>query len=95
MADAGFDDILITFPLVGTGKAERLAELAARATSRSAPTRRSSRAALARARRSAAREIGFLVDCDTGFGRTGVQSPAEAADLAELVGGCRACASPA
>ena len=31
MADAGFDDILITFPLIGTGKAERLAELAARA----------------------------------------------------------------
>ena len=31
MADAGFDDILITFPLIGTGKAERLAALAARA----------------------------------------------------------------
>ena len=30
MADHGFDDILITFPLVGTGKAERLAELAGR-----------------------------------------------------------------
>ena len=28
MAAGGFDDILITFPLVGTGKAERLAELA-------------------------------------------------------------------
>ena len=27
MADHGFDDILITFPLVGTGKTERLAEL--------------------------------------------------------------------
>src|SRR5262249_5341547 len=30
-------------------------------------------------------EVDFLVECDTGFRRTGVQSPAEAADLAELV----------
>lgn len=30
-------------------------------------------------------EVGFLVECDTGFGRTGVQTPQAAADLAELV----------
>jgi D-serine deaminase-like pyridoxal phosphate-dependent protein len=30
-------------------------------------------------------EVGFLVECDTGFNRTGVQSPEAAADLAELV----------
>jgi D-serine deaminase-like pyridoxal phosphate-dependent protein len=29
--------------------------------------------------------VGFLVECDTGFNRTGVQSPEAAADLAELV----------
>jgi D-serine deaminase-like pyridoxal phosphate-dependent protein len=32
-------------------------------------------------------EVDFLVECDTGLGRTGVQSPEEAADLAELVDG--------
>jgi D-serine deaminase-like pyridoxal phosphate-dependent protein len=30
-------------------------------------------------------EVDFLVECDTGFGRTGVQSPEEAAELAALV----------
>jgi D-serine deaminase-like pyridoxal phosphate-dependent protein len=30
-------------------------------------------------------EVDFLVECDTGLGRTGVQSPEEAADLAVLV----------
>ena len=31
MADAGFDDIMVTYPLVGRQKAERLATLAGRA----------------------------------------------------------------
>jgi D-serine deaminase-like pyridoxal phosphate-dependent protein len=85
MAAHGFDDILITFPLVGTGKAERLADLAGKVRivvgADSGVAARELSSALA-FRSSAA---GFLVDCDTGFGRTGVQTPAEAADLAELV----------
>jgi D-serine deaminase-like pyridoxal phosphate-dependent protein len=87
MAEHGFDDILITFPLIGTGKAERLAALAAQIRvavgADSAAVARELSASLAAGGASA----GFLVDCDTGMGRTGVQSPAEAADLAELVAG--------
>lgn len=85
MADAGFDDILITFPLVGAGKAERAAGLASRV--RLAVGADSAVVARALSTAVAARgsSIGFLVDCDTGFRRTGVQTPAEAADLAQLV----------
>jgi D-serine deaminase-like pyridoxal phosphate-dependent protein len=84
-ADAGFDDILISFPLVGAAKAERLAALARRAhigvVGDSAAVAEGLSAALGRN----GDELDFLVECDTGFGRTGVQSPEEAAALAALV----------
>jgi len=85
MADAGFDDILITFPLVGTGKAERLAELAADCRVAVGADSDAVARTLSRALEERGGEIDFLVDCDTGYGRTGVQTPAEAADLAEVV----------
>jgi D-serine deaminase-like pyridoxal phosphate-dependent protein len=79
MADAGFDDILLSFPLVGAAKVERLAALARR-------IRVSVAADSAEvARGLAGLPIGFLVECDTGGARTGVQSPGAAADLAGLV----------
>jgi D-serine deaminase-like pyridoxal phosphate-dependent protein len=85
MADAGFDDILITFPLIGTGKAERLAELAARVKVTVGADSPDVAVALSSALEERGAEIGFLVDCDTGFGRTGVQSPGAAASLADMV----------
>jgi D-serine deaminase-like pyridoxal phosphate-dependent protein len=87
MADAGIEDILLSFPLVGSAKAERLAALAGRVKM----TVVGDSAAVAEglspvlARRGV--EVDFLVECDTGLGRTGVQSPEEAAALAELVDG--------
>jgi D-serine deaminase-like pyridoxal phosphate-dependent protein len=85
MADAGLDDILITFPLVGPRKAERLAALARRAkvgvVGDSAAVAEGLAAVLGRN----GVEVDFLVECDTGFERTGVQSPEEAAELAALV----------
>jgi D-serine deaminase-like pyridoxal phosphate-dependent protein len=86
-ADAGFDDILITFPLVGTGKAERLAALAGRVRIAVAADSAVVARGLSQAVAARGAEIGFVVDCDTGYGRTGVQSPGEAAELAELVHG--------
>jgi D-serine deaminase-like pyridoxal phosphate-dependent protein len=78
-------DLLITYPLIGGRKAARFAELAAHGPvavgADSAAVARELSAALAARGTSA----GFLVDCDTGFGRTGVQSPQDAAALAELV----------
>lgn len=85
MEAAGLRDILLSFPLVGATKAERLAALAGEATvsvvGDSDVIARGLSPALARA----GTEVGFLVECDTGFGRTGVQTPQAAADLAELV----------
>jgi len=85
MAQAGVPDILVTFPLVGRAKAERLAALS-----------RSVRMSVAADSPRVARDLSdvlsrqgvsvdFLVDCDTGLGRTGVQSPEQAADLAVFV----------
>ena len=87
MADAGIEDILLSFPLVGEAKAERLAALAARVkmtvVGDSAVVAEGLSPVLARH----GVEVDFLVECDTGLGRTGVQSPEEAAELAELVDG--------
>jgi D-serine deaminase-like pyridoxal phosphate-dependent protein len=87
MADAGVEDILLSFPLVGEAKAERLAALAGRVkmtvVGDSAAVAEGLSPVLARH----GVEVDFLVECDTGLGRTGVQSPEEAADLAELVEG--------
>ena len=85
MEAAGLRDILLTFPLIGAAKAERLAALAGEAdvavVGDSDVVARGISPALTRA----GTEVGFLVECDTGFDRTGVQSPQAAADLAELV----------
>jgi D-serine deaminase-like pyridoxal phosphate-dependent protein len=87
MADAGVEDILLSFPLVGSAKAERLAALAVRVkmtvVGDSAAVAEGLSPVLARQ----GVEVDFLVECDTGLGRTGVQSPEEAAALAELVDG--------
>jgi D-serine deaminase-like pyridoxal phosphate-dependent protein len=85
MADAGFDDILITYPLVGRPKAERLAALAARARMRVVGDSAAVAEGLSAVLAENGGTVGFLVECDTGFGRTGVQSPEAAADLAERV----------
>jgi D-serine deaminase-like pyridoxal phosphate-dependent protein len=85
MAAAGLDDVLITFPLVGPAKAERFAALARErrmgTVGDSAEVARSLSTALAHE----GVEADFLVECDTGFGRTGVQSADEALELARLV----------
>jgi D-serine deaminase-like pyridoxal phosphate-dependent protein len=82
MADAGFDDLLIAYNLVGPTKLERLAELLRRATVRVTFDDPALLPGLAGAARAAGKELGVLVDCDTGLGRTGVTDPARAAELA-------------
>jgi D-serine deaminase-like pyridoxal phosphate-dependent protein len=79
------EDILLTYNVLGEAKAERLIAL----------TRRVKRLAVvldnetvARGLSEAARrldgDIRFLVECDTGMGRNGVQTPEEAHALAQL-----------
>ena len=74
MADAGIDDILVTFNLVGAAKLERLRGAApARRCHRQRRRRAAPPGARGRGRRHA--ELGVLVDCDTGYRRTGVATP--------------------
>jgi len=84
--DAGVtDDILITFNIVGPAKTERLMDLSER-------IRRLSVVAdnevvlrgLSDAAKGRGRRVPVLIECDTGFGRNGVQTPQAALDLALL-----------
>jgi D-serine deaminase-like pyridoxal phosphate-dependent protein len=84
MESAGLDDILLTFPLVGAAKAERLAALAGEARVAVVGDSPAVAQGLSPALAAAGAEVGFLVEVDTGFARTGVQTPTEAAELAEL-----------
>jgi len=87
--DAGVtDDILITFNIVGEKKLERLMALSARikrlaVVADSETVLRGISAAALRHDRV----VPFLVECDTGFGRNGVQSPADALALARISAG--------
>jgi D-serine deaminase-like pyridoxal phosphate-dependent protein len=85
MVDAGCDDILITFPLVGQAKAERLAALARRVKMSVAADSAAVAEGLSKVLAERGVEVDFLVECDTGLGRTGVQTPQAAAELAALV----------
>jgi len=82
MVDAGLDDVLIAFNLVGERKLERLAGLMRRATVRVTFDDPALLPGLGGAARAAGEELGVLVDCDTGLGRTGVIEPTRAATLA-------------
>jgi D-serine deaminase-like pyridoxal phosphate-dependent protein len=84
MEAAGLGDILLTFPLVGAAKAERLAALAGEATVAVVGDSAAVVQGLSPALAAAGVEVGFLVEIDTGFERTGVQTADEAANLAAL-----------
>jgi D-serine deaminase-like pyridoxal phosphate-dependent protein len=87
MADAGFDDLLVTFPVLGPAKTERLAALARRARIGVAADSEAVADGISRSVAAVGAEVVVLVDCDTGYGRTGVQSPAAAVELARHVAG--------
>jgi D-serine deaminase-like pyridoxal phosphate-dependent protein len=81
MADAGLDDILISYPLIGADKARRLAALAQRVTMRAAIDNPLALETVALAGREAGRPIGVLVEFDSGMHRTGVTTVDEALAL--------------
>jgi len=86
MADAGFNDIFVPYNIIGASKLKRLMALASRinvsVTADSAFTARG----LSNAAMIADLTLTVLIECDTGGGRCGVQSPQEAAELARLIG---------
>jgi D-serine deaminase-like pyridoxal phosphate-dependent protein len=86
MANAGFNDIFLPYNIIGEAKLKRLMALAARinisVTADSGFTARG----LSNAAMLADLNLTVLIECDTGGGRCGVQSPQEAAELARLIG---------
>jgi D-serine deaminase-like pyridoxal phosphate-dependent protein len=85
MADAGIDDMLLTFNVVGRRKLERLAALAKRTNISVVADGREVIEGLSLAGQMAGRDLSVLVECDTGAGRNGAPSPEAAAGLAVLI----------
>ena len=85
MADAGFDDLLVPYNLVGETKLARLAALLRRATISVSVDDERLLDGLAGAARTAGRELLVLVECDTGLGRVGVGSADNAGALAGAI----------
>jgi D-serine deaminase-like pyridoxal phosphate-dependent protein len=85
MVEAGITDVLLPYNVVGGRKLEQLSLLLARATVSVTADDASLLPGLAGAAVDAGRELGVLVDCDTGLGRTGVATPEEAARLGAVI----------
>ncbi|MFM8746394.1 MAG: alanine racemase [Aestuariivirga sp.] len=85
MAEAGIDDMLLTFNIVGHHKLERLAELMRRTAIQVLADNEAVLAGLSHAAGAAGRDLSVMVECDTGAGRNGVQSPEAAVNLAQAI----------
>ncbi|PZX13655.1 D-serine deaminase-like pyridoxal phosphate-dependent protein [Palleronia aestuarii] len=85
MADAGIADILVTYNILGTAKLDRLADLHARiriaVVADNAPVIEGYQARFD----DPDHPLGVMVECDTGAGRNGVQTPEEALVLARMI----------
>ncbi|WP_424631095.1 D-TA family PLP-dependent enzyme [Bradyrhizobium sp. SYSU BS000235] len=87
MADAGLDNILISYNLIGEEKVARLGALLARTNVTVAADNAVVIAGLSNAGISAGRPLPVVIECDTGRKRAGVETPAEAIDLAKQIAG--------
>jgi len=87
MLDAGIRDIFLTYNILGEAKLDRLRALARRPGVRlsvacdNATVARQLSAAFA----DSSEPLRIIVECNTGMDRTGVQTPAEALELAQTV----------
>ncbi|MCZ7488726.1 D-TA family PLP-dependent enzyme [Rhizobium rhizogenes] len=84
-ADAGFDDILITFNILGAAKLSRLKALNARIGRLSVVADSAATIAGLAGTFDAEKPLAVLVECDTGGKRCGVQTPEAALVLAEKI----------
>jgi D-serine deaminase-like pyridoxal phosphate-dependent protein len=84
-ADAGFDDILITYNIFGEEKEARMAALLRRSPVKLtiAADNPVTLAGLSRAGVAAGRPVGVVIECDTGRRRAGVETSGEAIALAK------------
>lgn len=84
-ADAGFQDILITFNILGPEKLERLEKLNERISDLKVVADSAVTLAGLAAHFSGKKPLKVLVECDIGGGRCGVQNPGEAVVLAKSI----------
>jgi D-serine deaminase-like pyridoxal phosphate-dependent protein len=87
MAEAGIEDILVPYNLIGEAKLRRLARLLEHARVAATTDDEALLPGLAQAALVARRELELLVECDTGLERAGVQTPERAAELARAIDG--------
>jgi len=85
MADAGIQDIFLPYNIIGEGKLARLMALAGRVNLSVTTDSEFVARGLSIAGERAGLKLTVLVECDLGMGRCGVQSPAEAAQLARVI----------
>jgi len=85
MVDAGIEDILICYNILGAARSGKLAELLRRAPLKIAADNPVSLAAYSEAGAEAGRVVDVLVECDTGRKRAGVETPAAAVALAKII----------
>lgn len=87
MVDAGIEDVLVGYPIVGPTKLRRLVDLAGRARISVSLDSYEVAQGISTAASDAGVEIGVLVELDTGLRRLGVQPGAPAVELAERIAG--------
>src|SRR5258707_248863 len=85
MAEAGIDDILISYNLIGEEKMARLGALQAMANMTVAADNPVVIAGLPQAAAASGRPLSVVVECDTGRKRAGVEAAAEAVALAREI----------
>jgi D-serine deaminase-like pyridoxal phosphate-dependent protein len=79
------DDILVTYNVVGQAKLQRLVDLARQIRLSVTADHPTVVHGLSEAMQKESRPLPVLVECDTGLGRCGVQTPVEALDLAKQI----------
>src|SRR5271170_6968909 len=89
MAEAGIDNILISYNLLGEEKMARLGALQARAHMTVAADNPVVVASLTQAAARSGRPLSVVVECDTGRKRAGVETPAEAIAIAREIAGSK------
>lgn len=85
MANAGFDNLLISYSIMGEAKLNRLAALARRVSLVVSCDGMAIADGLARATDGGANVLSVLVECDTGRGRCGVADVAGVVELARYI----------
>jgi len=85
MADAGVTDIFLPYNIIGADKLARLRALNERVTLAVTADSTTTVDGLSTTFANADKPLRVLVECDTGMGRCGVQSPADAVTLAHYI----------